>query len=65
VEVDPTGFSRTFGLVNPQFVSCTVPLAQRDADSPGHRYARAVEELLARDAHYQAAVVVTQTAQAS
>jgi hypothetical protein len=53
-----TGFSRTFGLVNPQFVNCTVPLGQRAADTPGDRYARTVEEHLARDADYQAALVV-------
>jgi Piwi domain len=53
-----SGFSRTFGLVNPQFVTCTVPLSQRTNETTADRYARALEEHLARDADYQAALAV-------
>jgi hypothetical protein len=52
------GFSRTFGLVNPQFVTCTVPLSQRTNETTADRYARAIEEHLAGDADYQAALGV-------
>jgi hypothetical protein len=52
------GFARTFGLVNPQFVTCAVPLSQRTAETAADRYARALEEHLAGDADYQAALAV-------
>jgi hypothetical protein len=52
------GFSRTFGLVNPQFVTCTVPVSQRSSEASADRYARSVEEHLARDSDYQAAIAV-------
>lgn len=60
-----TGFSLTFGLVYPQFVTCTVPESQRSTEASADRYARAVEEHLARDADYQAALAVILDEEAS
>jgi len=43
------GFARTFGLVNPQFDLCRVPLLGHSGGSIGQLYRRAVEDVLASE----------------
>lgn len=51
------GFAKTYGLVNPQFVSCRIPLFPRQNDNPADTYRRAISEFLSRDAQFDAAIV--------
>lgn len=51
------GFAKTFGLVNPQFVSCRIPLFPRQNDSPAEIYRRTIGDFLSRDAQFDAAIV--------
>jgi hypothetical protein len=54
----PKGFAGTFGLVNPEFITCTVPLLDGGSKTAAELYRRAVEDHLAaqRDA-YDAALI--------
>ena len=53
------GFSGTFGLVNPQFVTCEVPTLGKSDGRAGETYWRTIENYLAStDAHYDLALVV-------
>ena len=51
------GFAKTFCLVNPQFVTCRIPLFPRQNDSPADIYRRTISEFLSRDAQFDAAIV--------
>lgn len=51
------GFARTFGFVNPDFVSCAVPLHGSGGKRPCDLYKQAVAEHLERDPTYDAALV--------
>ncbi len=53
------GFSGTFGLVNPQFVTCEVPTLGKSDGRAGETYWRTIENHLAStDAQYDLALVV-------
>lgn len=53
------GFSGTFGLVNPQFVTCEVPTLGKSEGRAGETYWRTIENHLAStDAQYDLALVV-------
>jgi hypothetical protein len=54
----PKGFAGTFGLVNPEFITCTVPLLEGGSKPTAELYRRAVEDHVAaqRDA-YDAALI--------
>jgi hypothetical protein len=54
----PKGFAGTFGLVNPEFITCTVPLLDGSSKSAAELYRRTLEDHLAaqRDA-YDAALI--------
>ena len=51
-----SGFGKTFGLVNPEYLACPVPL--RLGTHPEQSYRKATEEYLARDGAIDAAIVV-------
>ncbi|RUL84039.1 stem cell self-renewal protein Piwi domain-containing protein [Tautonia sociabilis] len=54
----PKGFAGTFGLVNPEFVTCTVPLLGTADNSAAMLYRRSIEDHLAcNQESYDAAVV--------
>ncbi len=52
------GFARTFGLVNPEFVTCSVPFHGATAKPPSQLYRQAVASHLERDPAFDAAIVV-------
>ena len=51
------GFAKIFSLVNPQFVSCRIPLFPRQNHSPAEIYRKTIGEFLSRDALFDAAIV--------
>jgi hypothetical protein len=51
------GFAKIYGLVNPQFVTCRIPLFPRQNDSPAETYRRTISDFLSRDAQFDAAIV--------
>ncbi len=54
----PKGFAASFGLVNPEFVTCAVPLLGASEESAATRYREAIENHLAQNHnHYDAAIV--------
>ena len=55
----PNGFSRTLHLVNPDFRTLQVPMLSKNGHRPSDAYRRTLEDHLARDTAYDAAIVVT------
>ena len=53
-----SGFAKTFCLVNPQFVLCRIPWLGISPHGVSAAYRKAIEEHLAADSTYDAAVVV-------
>ncbi len=51
------GFAKSFGLVNPEFVPCRVPLFPRQSDSPAQVYRSTIGDFLSRDGQFDAAIV--------
>ena len=51
------GFAKTYGLVNPQFVICRIPLFPRQSGNPAESYRTAISEFLSRDSQFDAAIV--------
>lgn len=43
----PNGFATTFGLVNPQFVNCSVPVMGNSSSNVADKYRKAIEDHLA------------------
>ncbi len=54
----PSGFAKTFGLVNPQLVRCLVRLNGLGADKVEGAYRGAIEAHLARDSNIDAGIIV-------
>jgi DNA protecting protein DprA len=52
-----SGFAKTFGLVNPQFVLCRIPWLGRRLSGPAIAYRNAIEDHLAADPRFDAAIV--------
>ena len=52
------GFAGTFGLVNPEFVMCSVPLHGAAGKRPCDLYRQTVSDYLERDPNFDAAIVV-------
>ncbi len=51
------GFAKTFGLVNPEFVSCRIPLFPKQNDSPAQIYRKTIGEFLSRNGQFDSAIV--------
>jgi hypothetical protein len=52
------GFTNTFYLVNPEFITLSIPIFKNASNSPAHIYGQTLEDHLARDARYDAALAV-------
>lgn len=52
------GFADTFYLVNPEFIALPIPIFDNGHNSPAHIYRQTLEDHLARDAMYDAAIAV-------